>query len=270
VVPNSRVPVLAFSLVGESNAELVEYDGLSSYAAAVGTSAIFGGQTVVSDFIADLLRVPLPVKLETTEFGFTLQRALGAYYDAYAAAARILGWETRVRPAEVQAILKDFQDRVLQAMHASFPNSNISHLRISLIKPFGKTSFRVEHSFEMENDPDDRLVFSNLTQGAPDAFRTRAPAFIDFGTMIAAGSNANMTKYEFALIRKALRCAICLPVFGEARAWEEKQAAQRPVPLGVASIDSDMDLSYMFNDVKLLESLAKMSLELSTILRPEA
>ena len=266
VLPDDRVPIVAFSLAGEpaeANGSLADF---GPYVAAVGRSAVFGGQTVVHSFISDLLPIELPCALKTTEFEFTLQRALEAYEDAYRAAALALGRETRVKPAEVNAALTSFHDEVIKMIHAKHPAPAIDHLRVSLIKRFGVSSFRIVHSLHMKKDADDRLVLSSLAQGAPDAFEKKDPAFVDFIKMFKAGSNANMTKYEFALLRKTLASAICFPVFDEPLAWKAAPAA-RPQPLGIVSIDSDADLNHIFNDTALLGSLAVMSLELSVILK---
>jgi hypothetical protein len=258
------VSILAFSLIGdEVSAAGGDWPGFVPYTISVGRSAIFGGQTVVHDLIADLLPIRMPISLGTTEFEFTSRRALDAYYEAYAAAAEVLTRETRIRPARVQTVLQAFHDRVIATIKKTSPA--VTHLRVSIIRPFGQTSFRVVNSFNMVKDADDRLNFSTLVPGAPNAFRTRTPAFIDFAPIAAAGINPGMTKYELASLRKSLKSAICFPVFATANAWKQPASA-RPLPRGVVSIDSDHDLAQIFADKALLESLALMSVEVNAVL----
>jgi len=270
--PKCRVPILAFSLVasqrndGQASGQIS--DGFGPYLAAIGRSAIFGGQTVVNVFVSDLVPLPIPVDLETTEFEFTLERALKAYYDAYAVVGGSLGREIRVKPAQIKEVLTGFRSDVLKGVSHAAPAPLINHLRVCLMEPFGTTSFRIVHSLNMEGDADDRLVFSNLVQGAPSAFFNKCPAYIDFASTLAQGTNANMTKYEFALLRKQLKSAICFPVFDQPQAWAEPVPAQRPQPLGVVAIDSDDSLNHIFVDAGILQSLAVMSLRFRDAFKP--
>lgn len=135
-----------------------------------------------------------------------------------------------------------------------------------MIKRFGSSSLRIVHSYNMSDDADDRLVFSRQAQGAPKAYLDRTPAFIDFGNTIAAGSNPYMTKYEFALVRKTLQSAICIPVMN-AEAWALVNPTTRPEPLGVVAIDSDISLAHIFGDGATMQSLAVLSLKFNEVLR---
>lgn len=278
--PKDTVPVLAFSLAnvqddtlatkplpGSGAVRFARLRDFMKYAGMVGTAGIFGGQTIVQGLIPDLLQIVIPVRLTTAQFDFSLPQALDCYYEAYAAAAGFLGQEIRIRPARINTVLREFDQAVRTEISKRFPGAPIQHLRISLIRPFGETSFRVIHSFNMTDDADDRLSFSRQTQGAPNAYENRRPAFIDFGATIASGTNENMTKYEFALLRKSLKSAICLPVFEQIQAWQEPDSTKRPRPLGVVSIDSDSDLSHIFGNGPLMESLAVLSLTLNEALR---
>lgn len=106
-MPNGRVPILGFSLIdagAQQTAEDTRFGGIKNvlaYAKKVGSAAIFGGQTVVHEFVADLVHIPMPIRLRTTEFDFTLQGALDAYYEASASAVGTLVQEFRVRPARI-------------------------------------------------------------------------------------------------------------------------------------------------------------------------
>lgn len=265
-MPNARVPILAFTLEGDGNVELPVSPGNTvAYVQALARSAIFGGQSVANNFVADLLPIAIPAGLGTTEFDFPLRRALDTYSQAYAVAGGKLGREIRVRPRQIERILKSFHNDISALISPPGGPIEIDHLRISLIKPFGTSSFRIVHAYNMDTDADDRLVFSHLAQGAPSAFNNKAPAFINFTGMLAAASNANMTKCEFALLRRSLHSAICLPIFEDGRTWGQ-DIADRPKPLGVVSIDSDFDLAHIFQDVNALQALAVMSLALSAAL----
>lgn len=267
-LPNGKVRVLAFSLADETqpqNAPLQPND--FAYWGAVGRTAIFGGQSVAQRFASDLLPVEMPIRLGVTEFDFTIRRALDGYLESYAAAARILVRETRLRPVAIARDLRDFHDRTAALLAAKPYGAAIGTLRISLIQPYGAASFRVTASCNMDRDADDRLIFSGLTQGAPIAFNRREPAYIDFATLRGQGAPPNMTKYEFALVRPQMASAICLPIFSNADCWQVAPG-QRPHPLGVVSIDSDQPLTQLFHDQAAMQDLATSSLALNAALQP--
>ncbi len=267
-MPNARVPVVAFSLAGDGPSELpVSPERTLDYVSAIARSAIFGGQGIASRFVADLLQISIPVALKTAEFEFPLVRALKVYQDAHTAAAERLGRAVRVKPLEVKAILERFHGHVAPLLSPQGQGATVGSLRVSLARRFGGSSFRIVEAYNMEQDPDDRLVFSELVPGVPQAYRTRAPAYIDFGAMLASGANPNMTKYEFALLRRSLKSAICLPIYDDVNVWG-RNSGDRPEPFGVVSIDCDHDLAPAFHDTGILQTLAEQSVPLSVALKP--
>lgn len=261
---NGRVPVLAFGLAGDAAAGEIRADDFAGLLAAVGRSAIFGGQTVVHDFITDLMSVQVPVSLRTTQFEFTQELALNAYYEAHAEAARYLVSEIRIRPSRLADALNGFHDEITSIIARNEKKPLTGRLRLGLIRPIGKDSFRVVYGYNMKDDADDRMSFSSRAEGAPDAFIKRRPTLINYPA-IARKPNYPMTKYEMALLRKTLNSGICLPIFANLAAWKEANTENRPVPLGVLSIDSDEDLSHLFANPAIMESLAIESLKLSDL-----
>lgn len=269
-LPGGKVRVLAFSLADSGVAPPARpLPDSVAYWGAVGRAAIFGGQTVAQRFAADLCQIELPIQLGVTEFNFTLRRALEGYAEAYAAAARVIVREMRLRPAAMASALQDFHARLAPVLAARPYGAAIGDVRVSLIQPVGTaaTSFRVVHAYKMDADADDRLIFSRLTQGAPVAFDRREPVHVDFTAMRGAGGPKFMTKYECALLRRSMASAICLPIFADAAPWRSP-SAQRPAPLGIVSIDSDATLDHLFNDQNAMQALATSSLLLNAVLTP--
>lgn len=268
-LPLGKVPVLAFSLRDDMQAPpLQPAPGSMEQWVAMGRTAIFGGQTVAQRFAPDLRPVEMPIRLGVTEFNFTVRRALEGYNDAYAVARRTLVRDLQLLPARRTELLKEFHDKATTLMRTHPAGSEVRDVRVSLIQPLGTASFRVTNSYNMDHDADDRLVLSRLAQGAPVAFDGRAPAHIDYAAMWAAGGAQNMTKYEFALLRRSLSSAICLPIFTDATAWQEPRPHCRPQPLGIVSIDSDQGLAKLFSDRAVLQALATYSLALASALEP--
>lgn len=170
-------------------------------------------------------------------------------------------------PARRAQLLSDYHQKAMTLLRALPGTPNVHNVRVSLIKPLDRTqSFRVENSFNMDGDADDRLVFSHLLGGAPLAYLEKAPSYIDFAAIWRAGILKNMTKYEFALLRRTLNSAICLPIFPAPADWQEQVPANRAQPLAVVSIDSDGSLSQAFHDRSTMQALATYSLALAAAL----
>ena len=205
----------------------------------------------------------MPIRLSVTEFGFTVARVREGYYDAYKQALLKLRQQMQILPARRLELLQEYHHRATTLLQPVVSPEAMRNLRVSLIRPLdGTQSFRVENSCNMENDADDRLILSCRAAGAPEAFNERAPAYINFADIWSRGIPENMTKYEFALLRKTLNSAICLPIFPSARDWSEEASRNRAIPLGVVSIDSDGPLIQAFDDRATMQALATYSLAL--------
>jgi hypothetical protein len=269
-MPKSKVPILAFSLVdaGEPQMDASVSSRPLDYFSNVARSAVFGGQEVSKLFVNDLIPVPMPIGLRTTQFDFSMRTAVDEYQRAYATAALVLATAIRVKPNLARRELGKFHHEVRLLIHSAHPEIVKKPLRVCIICKFGASSFRVMQSFNMDDDADDRLVFGNAVTGAPVAFRRRSPAFLDLSPGKRSAAQGFMTKYERALLRGSLRSAISFPIFRDDAAWEIADASQRPEPIGVVSVDSDEDLEPIYADKELLQSVAIASLPLSALLTP--
>jgi predicted acylesterase/phospholipase RssA len=283
-LPRSKVMIVAFSLKADEDETVADGFQFLRYASAVARVAVFGGQQVVRRFISDLLAIELPVALRTTQFDFSMSHALEAYDAANRRASEILSQQTVTRPREARETMEWFRDAVLGRIGLQRPSASPTHLRIMLIKRSGDESFEVVESLNAENDADDRLLFSSFAEGAPSAFIQRRPVLLDIGgrwtdfdslwaTYGAFGPigafSPSVTKYEHALVRRSLKSAICVPIFGgsdASTAWEITNPLDRPEPVGIVSIDSDSDLTHVFRDNALMEVIAARSVVFGGIL----
>ena len=267
-LPLGKVPVVAFSLGDlEQEPAAAPEAGSLSYWSGVARAAIFGGQTVGQLLAADLQQLRMPIRLGVTEFNFTTARVIQGYHDAYHRALLKLRQQMDLLPARRAQLLSDYHQKAMTLLRALPGTPNVHNVRVSLIKPLDRTqSFRVENSFNMDGDADDRLVFSHLLGGAPLAYLEKAPSYIDFAAIWRAGILKNMTKYEFALLRRTLNSAICLPIFPAPADRQEQVPANRAQPLAVVSIDSDGSLSQAFHDRSTMQALATYSLALAAAL----
>lgn len=278
ILPNDKVRILAFTLADGEPSAAGGTAGASpdrpfnpntlEYWTQIGRTAVFGSQSVAPRFVADLQVIEMPVSLKVTQFDFSAEQALHAFNMARDAAQLVVVRELLNRPTAARNTLMRFHAAVTAEAGRVPAMQPMSTLRINLIKPFGISSFRVAFGHNMDMDADDRLVFSRLLHGAPVAFYERKPSFLDLAALRGRGQISNMTKYEEALVRPGLHSAICIPIFLEASAWQERNSKARPEPLGVVSIDSDADLSHIFNNNGVMQRLAVVSLDFAAVLQP--
>jgi hypothetical protein len=101
------------------------------------------------------------------------------------------------------------------------------------------TAYKVTRSYNMENDADDRLTLDAECPGVPEAFEQRQTVFWSPG---GAGSRIPvMTKYERALVRRSVKCSICVPIFSGVEEWK-LPSTSRNQPLAVVALDTDEDI----------------------------
>ncbi len=275
VMPGGRVPILAFSLTDKITGPDQPAGtppirpGTLEHLGGVARTAIFGGQALARQFTSDVRLINLPTTLGVTDFDLDLKLALDAYKDASVAAEGVLKREMQLKPARMRALLEEYYRLALDLLAERAGLDMPTILRIVVLQPYGRLSFRVTHAFNADAHADDRLVFSRVAAGAPEAFAQREPTTIDFRTLLGNGSAIGLTKYEFALLPRHLQTALCFPIFKEVADWEKLDPSSRAVPVGVVMIDSDTDLSPVFNDPAAMQRFAHESVKFAHALEPQ-
>lgn len=263
-LPNSKVKIVAFGLKGDSQ-QMDQYQ-FAQYWPSIARTSIFGGQQVVEQFIPNVLPVKMQVNIGVTEFDFTMKQAISSYEDAQKRAEGTILRETIQVPDIIQDLLKRICE-ICAIFCGASERSKIDHLRAIFFQPANRYSLSATFAHNAANDADDRAIVSNKIEGVADALREREPIYLDFAAMWAKQSKNNMTKYEFALIRRGLRSAICIPIFDSAGAWAKTKPIERPRPLGVISLDSDLELCDLFHNDKLMQRLAAETLLIGRFLK---
>ncbi len=276
VMPNGKVPILAFSLTdkeagpGRQPAQSAPITpGSIAHLQGVARTAIFGGQSLARQFTSDVHIINLPTSLGLTDFDLTNKSALDAYYDASVAAVRVLKLEMQLKPARIGALLQEYHKLALRLLDGVAVDTRSVVLRVLVLQPYGRMSFRVTHALNADAHADDRLAFSRWMAGAPEAFGRREPTTIDFGALLSLGATPGLTKYEFALLPRHLKTALCFPIFKNVVDWAKADSATRDVPLGVVMIDSDTDLSPLWKNQTALHRLATESVTFAHVLDPQ-
>ena len=90
----------------------------------------------------------------------------------------------------------------------------------------------------MEQDADDRLTLDAECPGVPEAFEQRQAVFWSPSSSSRASV---MTKYERALVRRSVKCSICVPIFSAVEEWK-LPSMSRNQPLAVVALDTDEDI----------------------------
>lgn len=237
------VPILAFTLEAAApteNAAPLASATLQGYLSATMHSAVFGSQEISRRWMADLILVPLHTELDLLGFDADWVKVVRAFDDGRVDALRVLRRSLRLRPDRVRAELSHLADVAKGHIEAA-ERVKQTRLRVALVAPFGAKSLRVMHSFGMEEEADDRMVFDREGPGVPRAFRERdliAFAVETDGDKLKLPVPWMMTKYEQALLWPALRSVLAVPIFLSASEWA-KPAGERDTPLGVLVFDSD-------------------------------
>jgi NTE family protein len=251
--PNSEaIPIVAFTLKDPSlmNSANVVLRPLRYFRQVI-QSAIFGGQTVVQEFVSDLYPIQLPSSLGLLTFDATWAQAKSAHGEAKQKAFAELRQRLILEPGEWSSVLASACQEIQKNILSHIPATGITDLRLRAAvfepnrpskRPLSDTfitAYKVTRSFNMEKDADDRLALDAECPGVPEAFEQRQAVFWS-----PSGSSSRvsiMTKYERALVRRSVKCSICVPIFSAVEEWK-LPSMSRNQPLAVVALDTDEDI----------------------------
>jgi len=251
--PNSEaIPIVAFTLRDPSlmNSANVVLRPLRYFRQVI-QSAIFGGQTVVQEFVSDLYPIQLPSSLGLLTFDATWAQARSAHGEAKQKAFAELRQRLILEPGEWSSVLASACQEIQKSILAHIPSPGTTDLRLRAAvfepnrppkRPLSDTfitAYKVTRSFNMEEDTDDRLTLDAECPGVPEAFEQRQAVFWS-----PSGSNSRvsiMTKYERALVRRSVKCSVCVPIFSTVEEWK-LPSMSRNQPLAVVALDTDEDI----------------------------
>jgi len=250
--PNSvAIPVVAFTLSDpDMNPANVVLRPIRYFLQVI-QSAIFGGQTVVQEFVPDLYSIQLPSSLGVLAFDATWSQAKSAHGEAKHKASADLRQRLILEPNEWLSVLSSTCQDIQKNILSHIPSLGIGDLRLRAAvfepnrppkRPLSHTfvtAYKVTRSFNMEKDADDRLTLDAECPGVPEAFEQRQIVFWSPG---GPGSRAPiMTKYERALVRRSVKCSVCVPIFSTVEEWK-LPSTSRNQPLAVVALDTDEDI----------------------------
>lgn len=260
-VYQNRIPIMAFELYEpdtNKSRSKNKFDRLFTYIKLVLNTGIFGGQKIVHEFIDDLEIIEVETTLKMLQFDLKLCQATEAYKKGKSTAFKQIGLTVLMEGlafSELQNFTNEVTTKINQhRIHNNAPQPE--RLRMSIVVPFGNKNFRVKFSYNMQDDPDDKMIIDGRNNAAPLAFQEKKRTFIDLND--EENNTLYMTKYERALIRSSLRSIIAVPIFDNSDNWELTRE-ERDDPKGVLCIDSDKDLSGEFKDDEFMTWLAKKS-----------
>jgi predicted acylesterase/phospholipase RssA len=275
---NAAVPIVAFTL-NDANAANSTGAPLSAfrYFMQVLRSGIFGGQTVVQEFVDDLHPIQLQTSLNVLAFDATWQDAKAAHdearHQALARLRRRLVIEPKAWERGLTGACADIQ-RVLEAHLQAAGKNTTLRLRAAIFEPLRSTrdrssatfvtAYRVTHAFNMDSDADDRLTLDADCPGVPEAFEQRTVTL--WAPAQRTRRKAVMTKYEKALVRRSVKSAICVPIFADAGVWK-LPLTSRNQPLAVVALDTDEDIVGLLQNARdVLASVTEATFRLSPLL----
>ena len=254
------IPTYAFSLTEED----VAADGhpakpvtVGGHVTRVARTGIFGSQEVVARTLADVVRIALPSRLGTFEFGVNKDDAAAAFQDGLNAAADVLARQ-RLRRSYLEALLDQVQRFSLGKLKASLGSNDVL-LRVRLYEPVrdqaGKPEgFRTVAQSGCSNDPDAQLIIDNRNRGVPRAYEEATPVYLDLRPLARSPKDNFMTPAEHALVRQGLQSLIALPILSA------KGVVER-----VLCIDAGAALESIANDREFQSWLVNHSVLLRTM-----
>ena len=259
------IPTLAFTLIdppGPSIKTAVErrawrrraqpsmLAAFTTHLGAVVRTGIFGSQSVVQGFMADLTVIELHSPLKTLGFDCSRQDA-DAAYDAGVQQAGTVLRRRRLTSATTGQLLELLRGEAEERLPKIVTDSSPFRLRASIVDRTADGSFRVTATANFaDSDADDRLEIDRRGRGAPRAWDTRQPTLAQLGGI--PDSDLIMTKYERALQPKDIVSVISVPVFA---VKFDAATNARPTPERVLCLDSNADLAPAFADPQFLEWL---------------
>jgi NTE family protein len=229
-------------------------------------TGIFGSQTVVHDFVADLRIIEMESPLRTAEFGCSRAEATLAYEAGLERAAdRLGGW--REEELTIKRMLGDelvevgtaiLDHRQKRGDHRPIPN-----LRVCIVEKLSTGAFRVKASAGMAQDADDRMEYDPRNKGAPEAYRTKAATIVPYNSP-APWIGGFMTKYERALLPKSRSWIISVPVYRLVNGVVPDDIEAREV-IRLLCLDSDDDLQTDYSDTNFMAWLAQETVVFSVV-----
>jgi hypothetical protein len=230
----------------------------------------------VQEFVGDLYPIQLQSSLGVLAFDASWEDARKAYDEAKQKALTRLRQKLVIEPKEWMSVLTtacaDIQ-RAVESHLKEVGQAASLHLRAAVFEPIRSprgsaptfvTAYQVTHSFNMEADADDRLTLDAECAGVPEAFEQRSLAL--WAPAEASLGKAVMTKYEKALVRRSVKCAICVPIFSDVGVWN-LPLSSRNQPLAVVALDTDEDIiANLQGAPSVLASVTEATFGLSSLL----
>jgi NTE family protein len=274
---NAAVPIVAFTLndASMSNSTTATLRPFRYFMQVLRTG-IFGGQTIVQEFVGDLYAIQLQCSLGVLAFDASWDDAKRAHDEPKQKALTRLRQKLIIEPKEWKSVLTaacaDIQ-RAVESHLREVGRTTSLHLRAAVFEPIRSpqgtaaafvTAYQVTHSFNMEGDADDRLTLDAECPGVPEAFEQRSLTL--WAPAETSRRTAVMTKYERALVRRSVKSAICVPIFADVGVWNLPPGS-RNQPLAVVAVDTDEDIiAHLQGAPSVLASVTEATFGLSSLL----
>jgi hypothetical protein len=264
------VPIVAFTLVEETSAQGATGNTPSFFEFVANSvrAGIYGSQVIAQNLLPDVVQVPLSTRLPLLGFDSPWVNIRSDYISGRQCASRRLQMTFRRKPAFLDQQLRQAVDIArdrINEIRKERGRPEVRQLRACVLEPFGGQSLRVIYGYNMDHDSDDRLMLDRRGLGAGEAFNSGDAVVM---TVNAGSPPPYLTKYERALVRPGLRSAICIPIFSAIDEWE-RLPAERSMPLGILSLDSDDDLSEEFGEEKFIDAMSEPSVLISPAFKME-
>lgn len=203
--------------------------------------------------IENLHIIPLRVNVRTLDFDMQPGARDALYKDGKQGALDFFLEEIGPKdPKKMSGTLKIMHGHMLNTL-----NMGTIHMRVNVVMPTTTGRLRVMYTYNMGDDPDDRLELDWEGGASGRCLQKHQPVICDLVDAKKSYQDKwKMNKYQQALVRKSLKSLLSVPIFDYTKYDRSKSEKQNPV-VGVLNFDSDKDLLRDFARDQVLQTAAE-------------
>jgi NTE family protein len=239
-----KLPTIAFNLIG--GAETADHT-LFEYIGRVLRTGIFAGQSLARRGIDNLVIVPVPTALRLLDFDLGWDAVLSEYRTARTKAREVMAEALIDRPREMAA--------ACEVIHRFLKPHAEGNLRVNIARQVSPKYLRVQFSYNMDGQADDAVFLPIARSISGEVWRERSIICRTGRELMNFASSPEADdKYLRALLWDRLNSVVSVPVFASPEAWDHP-SEQRPTPIAILNIDSDVALDHLLQSPLKKETL---------------
>ncbi len=241
------VPVFGVELQEKTDTTTPPPQGLFGFATDLVRTAVAGNKHLETRDMRRLLKIPVPVSVDTYAFDMGSGLRQKTYGEGKEAARLFFEKNLHaVSPRLIQPFLADIHSEMLATLQKLAKRKSI-HLRVNIMTRVPpdeviltsewpqQQQIEILYHYNMDLDPDVVITFGPEEGGVGACFKERRIRKIDLEWSRDAYDVYGMTAVQQALVRKGLKSLMCIPMFDPNAI---KITDETPI-IGILNFDSD-------------------------------